>query len=264
MPTIALIGAGNLAWHLGQALYGAGNTISEVFSKNLENAQALAALFPDAIPTHHLNFAESKAQVFIVAVKDDALASVLEELVLPPQAILAHTSGTQSLQLIRNQAISPAVFYPLQTFSKAKQVNFTAIPICIEASNEATYLILEQIAQSISTQVYRLSSEQRQVLHLAAVFACNFPNFLFLISKQILAQQQIPFDLLKPLIDETVEKAFSISPENAQTGPAKRGDNSIIDKHLALLNSLEINPDWQKIYQLLSKNITDYFVKNKH
>jgi predicted short-subunit dehydrogenase-like oxidoreductase (DUF2520 family) len=264
MYAIALIGSGNLAWHLGQALYQSGNTITEVFSQHWENAQQLATILGNADPKTDLDFSQSKAQIFFLAVKDDVLERVIAALHLPNHAILAHTSGTQPLEIIQKQSISPAVFYPLQTFTKAKQVNFAEIPICIEATDEQTYQTLEQIAQSISTQIDRLGSKQRQVLHLAAVFSCNFSNFLLTISKEILEKEKLSFDLLKPLVNETIAKAYTISPAKAQTGPAKRGDNQIIQKHLTLLEEMQIDENWQEIYKQMSEAIMNFYTDSKH
>ncbi len=268
MQKIAFIGTGNVAWHLAHAISKNGYPITEIYSRNIENATDLASHFADTVPINHLDFSKSEAEIFFVAVSDDALDSVLHQLKVPPHAAVAHTSGTQPLAIIPHP--QAAVFYPLQTFSKQKVVDFQAIPICLEAKNSDTLAILKKVANIISKRVYEFSSQERQLLHLAAVFSCNFSNFLFTISKNILEKspQTIPFDILQPLISETVQKAFDISPENAQTGPARRADNSVIKRQLALLDVLfGENTDimnkgedaWKKIYELFSEQIKHYY-----
>jgi predicted short-subunit dehydrogenase-like oxidoreductase (DUF2520 family) len=271
MQKIAFIGAGNVAWHLAHAIAKNGYSITEIYSRNIENAVDLASHFADTVPTNSLDFSESEAEIFFVAVSDDALANLLHQLKVPPHTTVAHTSGTLPLAIIPHP--QAAVFYPLQTFSKQKVIDFQEIPICLEAKNSDTLAILKKLANIISNRVYEFSSQERQLLHLAAVFSCNFSNFLFTISKHILEKspQAISFDILQPLINETVQKAFDISPENAQTGPAKRGDNSIIQRQLALLDTLfgenitQLNKGedrWKKIYELVSEQIKHYYKEN--
>ncbi|TAH17964.1 MAG: DUF2520 domain-containing protein [Cytophagales bacterium] len=270
MSKIALIGAGNVSSHLASIFTKKGHTITEIYSRKLQNAAALASSFAGVVPTDRLDFSESKAEFFLVSVTDNALENVLNQLVTLPNAIIAHTSGSHPLSIIP-QSTQAGIFYPLQTFSKSKEVNFEQIPICLEANNKHNLLLMRQLASSISHHIYEFDSEERQILHLAAVFSCNFSNFLFTISKHILEKnkKEIPFDILKPLISETLEKAFEISPENAQTGPAKRADTAIIGKHLALLDTLftqnkAINKreeNWKKIYDLLTKQIIRFYTK---
>lgn len=270
MSNIALIGAGNVASHLASILTQKGHTITEIYSRKLKNAAALASNFAGVVPTDDLDFSESKAEIFLVAVTDNVLEEVFGKLVIPPHAIVAHTSGSHALGIIP-QSTQAGIFYPLQTFSKSKEVNFEQIPICLEANSQSTLLVLRQLASTISGQIYEFDSEERQILHLAAVFSCNFSNFLFTVSKHILEKnkKEIPFEILKPLISETLEKAFEISPENAQTGPAKRADTVIISKQLALLDTLfmqnkAINKgeeNWKKIYDLLTKQIIRFYSK---
>lgn len=268
MQKIAFIGAGNVAWHLAHAISKNGYSITEIYSRKIENAIDLASHFADTVPTDSLDFSKSMAEILFVAVSDDALKDVLHQLRTPPHATVAHTSGTLPLAIIPHS--QAAVFYPLQTFSKQKVIDFQLIPICLEAQNSDTLAILKKVASAISTKIYEFSSQERQLLHLAAVFSCNFSNFLFTISKHILEknQQAIPFDILQPLINETVQKAFDISPENAQTGPARRGDNSIIQRQLALLDALfganatplnKGGDTWKEIYELFSQQIKHYY-----
>ncbi len=257
MFRIAIIGAGNVAWHLATALEKEGHRITEVYSRSLSNAQALVKKLWNATPTHSLDFSHSRANIFLVCVRDDALQGVIEQIKLPAEVLIAHTSGTHTLEILEKANPYFAVFYPLQTFTKDKEVNLKNAPICLEASEEEVLKILVQLAESISEQVYQVSTPQRQVLHLSAVFACNFTNFLFTISKEILERNEMPFGLLQNLIQETVHKAFVLSPENAQTGPAKREDTSIIEKHLALLESYPL--EWKTLYELFTQQIKTYY-----
>ncbi|SFF38859.1 Rossmann-like and DUF2520 domain-containing protein [Thermoflexibacter ruber] len=257
MFRIAIIGAGNVAWHLASNLEKEGHQITEVYSRNLANAKALARTLWNAKPTNSLDFSHSQASIFLVCVSDNALQEVIEQIALPEEVIIAHTSGTHSLEILERANAYIGVFYPLQTFTKDKEVNFKNVPICLEANEAEVLEVLIELAESISSQVYEISTPQRQVLHLSAVFACNFTNFLFTISKEILERNEMPFDLLQNLIQETVQKAFVLSPENAQTGPAKRGDTSIVEKHLTLLESYPV--EWKVLYELFTQQIRAYY-----
>lgn len=244
---ISIIGAGNLAWHLAQELEKADHLIIEVFSRKLKNARTLTSRLYDAVPTDKLNFSSSNAEVFIIAVTDDALPEVVSKIVLPENAVVAHTSGSSS---IRNPEMG--VFYPLQTFTKQTSVNFKEIPICIEALNETTENVLSEIAKSISKKVLFLNSEKREALHLAAVFACNFTNHLLSNAKTILDREGLEFSLLEPLIIETIEKALEFDPDKVQTGPAARRDKQLINDQFKYLKKY---PELQKIYKSLTESI---------
>lgn len=253
----AIIGAGNVAWHLSQALENAGYPICEVYSRTAAHAVELAERMYGATVNPDLDFSESEARLFFLTIKDDALEQVASQISFPPDSIVVHTSGSKSLEELRQSVffdtVNTGVFYPLQTFSKSKKVDFSTVPICIEACNEEVEHILVEIGQSISQIVYVVNSDERRVLHVAAVFACNFTNHLFALSKDILEKENLEFELLKPLIWETVEKALQADhPANVQTGPAKRNDQKIIDQQI---NYLENNPEAQTIYQLLTESI---------
>jgi len=252
LATITFIGAGHVAWHLAQALEDAGHSILEIYSRNSRHAQQLAEHLYDAQPVHSLNFADSHADVFIIAVPDDAVPSVVETAVFPVGAIICHTSGTLPLAAFKTLP-NCGVFYPLQTFSKNRPVMVNRVPFCLEASNETTENILVAIAQSISQTVYLVSSEERKILHIGAVFACNFTNHLLVLARLIVEKEHLEFDLLKPLIEETFAKALATEdPATVQTGPAIRGDAQTIASHLKYLKA---NPVHQKIYKLLTESI---------
>jgi predicted short-subunit dehydrogenase-like oxidoreductase (DUF2520 family) len=249
---VSIIGSGNVAWHLSQALEDAGHSIQEVYSRNIKNAQKLASKLYDAFPTNDLDFSESESQIFFIAVTDDALEKVLSEISIPDHSIIAHTSGTKPLEVLDLLFLNKGVFYPLQTFSKSRKVAFEDIPICIEASSDATQKILSNVATSISRYIYYFNSEKRKTLHVAAVFACNFTNHLLALSKEILTKEDIDYSILNPLISETINKALEADPKQMQTGPAIRKDVKVLQEHLKFLRE---EPEKKQIYKILSESI---------
>ncbi|MCU0468566.1 MAG: DUF2520 domain-containing protein [Arcicella sp.] len=257
---ISFIGAGNVSWHLAQALENAGHGIEEVYSRNIKNSEELTQYLYNAKVQKDLNFADSQAQVFFLCVTDDSMLEVAKQLVLPENSMLIHTSGSKSLgeldELLRlnsDVTIKTGVFYPLQTFTKNFKVNFAEIPICIESEEEDVEKVLIKLGQDISDITYLVNSEERRVLHVAAVFACNFTNHLWGIAQEIVEDNDLEFKLLKPLIHETFRKAMSANDIfKAQTGPARRGDNKIINQHLLFLKQ---QPDYQQVYRVLSEGI---------
>lgn len=255
--SISFIGSGNLAWHLAPALDNVGFVVKEVYSRNPQHAERLTDRLYQAEVKATLDFSTSDSTIFIIAVSDDAIKSIAQEIILPEEAFLVHTSGSQPLTELNFAATNHiGVFYPLQTFSAQKKIDFKEVPIFIESTNEETDDVLFSLARSISPQVKKISSEERKALHVAAVFASNFTNHMLSISKHILQKNSLEFEWLKPLIIETIEKSLSIEPENAQTGPAKRGDFEILDKHLAFLNEEEALAE---IYKVISQHIVDRY-----
>jgi len=257
---ISFIGAGNISWHLSQALENAGHDVEEVFSRNIENAEDLTKHLYNVQLQRDLNFSKSIAQVFFLCVTDDSMLEVAKQLVLPEASILVHTSGSKSLaeldellRLNKDTSIRTGVFYPLQTFTKNVKIDFSEIPICIESDEEVVEKLLIELGQDISDITYVVSSDERRVLHIAAVFACNFTNHLWGITQEIMNENDLEFDLLKPLINETFRKAMASDYIfKAQTGPAHRGDNKIINQHLLFLKQ---QPDYQQVYRVLSEGI---------
>ncbi len=247
---ITLIGSGNVATHLAAALKNAGHTIVQVYSRNMQNA-ALLAYHVKAETIDDLKVINTETDLFIIATKDDAIASIAEQLAVH-QKLMVHTSGATDLYSLSAFSDHVGVFYPLQTFSKTKEVDFRDVPLCIEAKDEATTKTLEQLAQTISNKVYHIDSGKRKTLHLAAVFACNFPNYLYTIAQQIIAKQGLDFDILRPLIKETAEKVQTAIPATVQTGPAIRNDENTMAMHQQLL---EGEPQLQQLYFLLSQGI---------
>lgn len=246
---ISLIGSGNVATHLGAAFKNAGHRVVQVYSRNIDNA-ALLAYHVGAEPVDDFSNITPEPDLFVITVSDDAIATVAQKLA-HHQKLMVHTSGTTGIDILKQGTAMAGVFYPLQTLSKNRETA-NIIPICIEGSDEAITLELEQLAQSISKNVYRVSSAQRKMLHLAAVFACNFPNYLYAIARQILEQNNLGFELLRPLILETAQKVQDALPANVQTGPAIRNDITTMSAHLQLL---ENDPRLKEIYSLLSQGI---------
>ena len=254
---IAFIGSGNVAWHLAPALENAGHVIVEVYSRTKKNAEKLVDRLYQAEINPDLDFSNSTAELFIISVTDDEIAEVAQELALPEGAIVVHTSGAQSLgELGYTATENIGVFYPLQTFSKSKKVDISNVPICIEADDEYTENYLVQVAKTISKNVQLVSSADRKALHVAAVFACNFTNHCLMLSEQILNSKKLDFDILKPLIVETINKGLELGPANAQTGPAKRHDFQTLDHHMEFLSE---NEELAELYRLFSQNIVDNY-----
>lgn len=273
MKTI-FIGAGNVAWHLAHLFSNSkikNVQITHIWSRNKYNAEELKQKIDiendKNIEIHYsinqLDFSKTEADLAILAISDGAFESVLSKLILPPTCILVHTSGAQPMEILKlvNQNVSDkneqkiGVFYPLQTFSKAKEVDFSSIPFCIEANNKEIEEKLIDLAKQFSTKVFQVSSKDRSILHVAAVFACNFSNYLWTISEQILKEKNLPFDMLKPLLEETLQKALELNPSNAQTGPAVRNDEKVIEKHLKMIEEMNLNSNFGQIYKLLTESI---------
>ncbi|WP_347053672.1 Rossmann-like and DUF2520 domain-containing protein [Flavobacterium olei] len=248
MIQITIIGSGNVAQHLINAFSASKIVeIKQVFSRKKETLYHL--IEPQKIVT---DFNELQtADLHIIAVSDNAISEVSSALPFNNQLVV-HTSGTSSIEVL-DQKNRRGVFYPLQTFSKNKELDFSDIPFCLEAENTADYKILESIVKSVSTALYSISSEQRKALHVAAVFVNNFTNHLYQIGQEICEENQLPFEILKPLILETADKMKTLSPLEAQTGPAKRHDNVTTDAHLAFIQ----NENQKNIYKILTQSIQD-------
>ena len=250
---IAFVGAGNVAWHLAQAFTAAGHQVLAVYSRSEANRNELASILPGAKPLPSPDFTSLAIDIILIAVPDAALQQVASELKVAPGTIVAHTSGSQPLAILDTvQEAQPAVFYPLQTFSRAKPVNLQQVPILVEATQDSVLQELEALAQSISNKVQRVDSEARRHLHLAAVFACNFTNHLLGISQQLLQEANLPTELLHPLVQETIAKAMQQNPYKVQTGPAIRHDDNVIQAHLQMLQQ---HPRLQVLYQKLTESI---------
>jgi len=244
------IGSGNVATHLAAALKEKGIIIGQIYSRTLSNAETLGKML--ACPyTNNIYDICTDADIYFYALKDSAFKHFIRNFDMP-NAFHVHTAGSISMSEFEGFANKYGVFYPLQTFSKGKQVDFSEVPICIEACNSDLQLKLLELAKMLSNKTYIITSEQRKKLHLAAVFACNFTNYMYDAASQIMEDSGIEFEIIKPLIAETAYKIKTMTPYAAQTGPAVRYDEKIIKKHLYMLTK---KPELKKIYKLLSKNI---------
>ncbi len=252
---VTLIGAGNVGWHLGRKLHECGVEVVQVFSRQESKASALAKL-TGADFTDRLEAISAQADLYLLAVSDDAIAGVARRLAAgaPGGKLMAHTSGATPMQVFAEAGAAAryGVFYPLQTFSKKRAPDFSQIPFCIDANNDADRELLFSLARQLSPKVYHLNDEQRAVLHVAAVFVNNFANFLFHAGYELLAREGLPFGLLLPLIRETAAKLEDAPPRDMQTGPARRNDRETIQRHLQLL---ENHPAYHRLYEILTENI---------
>lgn len=258
---VSFIGSGNLAWHLAPALDNAGYVVREVYSRNPKHAEALTERLYQADVKASLDFSASKSNLFVIATTDDAIQEVAMNIVLPDEATLIHCSGNQPLSILQFAAAAhTGVLYPLQTFSQSKRVDFQSIPIFVESSTPGSEKQLMAMAKAISHKVRKITSEERKALHVAAVFASNFPNHMLAISKSILQSNSLDFELLKPLILETINKAVTLGPEASQTGPAVRGDLEVLDRHMEFLQEDE---KIAEIYRVISQHIVDTYQKEE-
>lgn len=251
MINLVLLGSGNVALHL----YRAFSTSKKVRVTQVYNhtSRGLESFDPTLVTTSLQDLKD--ADVYLLALKDDVIPEVAKQLQFI-NALVAHTSGAVTLAAL-SSCKRAGVFYPLQTFSKHKTMDYSQIPFCLEASGDKDLDILKVMAQEISGKAYNISSEQRKKLHLSAVFVCNFVNHMYAIGEQICLDNEIPFSILQPLIKETANKVQNASPSEVQTGPAIRKDQSTIEAHLQLLRS----SDQKEIYQLLTRTIQSFHGK---
>jgi len=249
---IVLIGAGNVATHLGMALQDKGHDVVQVYSRTMESASALASRL-DADALTSLDAVCRDADIYLVALKDDALLNLIPSIVKGREdALFVHTAGSVGMDVWKGYAARYGVFYPMQTFSKARAVDFSSVSFFVEASGNEELVMLKDLALSLSPKVYEATSAQRSYLHIAAVFACNFANHMYALSERLLEKNGLPFDAMLPLIDETARKVHELSPGKAQTGPAVRGDENVMNKHLDMLAEDE---ELQELYRRISKSI---------
>lgn len=246
MIKVSIIGSGNVAQHLISAVLEAENIqLLQVAVRQESSVDFL--IDSQKIVTDYSQLLE--ADLYIIAVSDSAIAEVSAQLPFSDR-LVAHTSGTMPIDALsaKNRR---AVFYPLQTLSKTKSVDFKKVPLCLEAENQTDLDLLTAVGNAISDHVYFINSQQRKSLHVAAVFVNNFSNHLYSIGEEICKEGNIPFDILKPLIAETAEKINHLDPKKAQTGPAIRGDQNTIDAHLQFLK----NSNFKNIYSILTQSI---------
>ena len=250
---IVFLGAGNVATHLAQALFKQGHRILQVYSRTQASAAALADLVQAAYTTD-IKCLQSEADIYICALKDAVLAEVLAQVPDFGKALWLHTSGSMPLSVFEPYTCRCGVFYPLQTFSRQRAISFERIPFCLEANRKEDLVLMKTLASQLSEDVREMSSAQRQNLHVAAVFACNFTNSLYAMAQEILAYDHIDKDILQALIEETAAKLRGHDAKDVQTGPAVRMDRNVIDKHIAWLQA-HGQSDKARLYEEMSRII---------
>lgn len=252
-----MIGAGNVATHIARALASSGNAPAQVWSRSLASASELASEVGGEALTC-LDDVAAEADVYIISVVDSALAEVVAALCRDGRrGVFVHTAGTMPMQVFEHHAEHYGVFYPMQTFSKHKALDFKDIPCFVEASDEGSLSVVKRLAALLSDRVYELSGDDRRWLHVAAVFACNFANACCAMASRILERHGLDFSVMLPLVDETTRKLHCLTPSDAQTGPAVREDRNVMDRHLAMLDG---DADLKRVYRIMS----DMIIANKN
>lgn len=245
---IVILGSGNVATHLAKTLDKSFEVV-QIFSRNILNAELLANSLKKASAINDLSQLINDADVYILSIKDDAILSVLSNVQLE-RGLWLHTSGSISASVFNGRFLRYGVLYPLQTFSREVYVEMSNIPFFIEGDSEKTTIEIECIAKTISNRVYRANSIQRKNIHVAAVFGCNFVNYLWGVADEILQKSGYDFKILLPLIKTTLDKAINVGPVMGQTGPARRGDKNTMLNHEQL-----ISVDQKNVYKLISECI---------
>ncbi|MFI3286468.1 MAG: DUF2520 domain-containing protein [Rikenellaceae bacterium] len=251
MKKVVIVGGGNLAESVAVAVAGSTELcLQQIYLRNAERGAVLSTLTDAPFATFEQELA--CADIYLLAVSDSAIGELSRKLHFAPGAVVAHTAGSSSIEVI-DPTLRRAVLYPMQSFSQGRRVDFGVIPIFVESSDEQTLIEVEEVAQQLSNTVVRLNSEERRRLHLSAVFVCNFINAMFTAGEELVGESRLPFEILKPLIEECCAKACCAnSPREVQTGPAARGDFATIEKHTSMLDG---KPELREIYQNISKYI---------
>jgi predicted short-subunit dehydrogenase-like oxidoreductase (DUF2520 family) len=250
---IVIVGAGNVAWHLGKRLVECGLRIAHVHARSESSARHLAKEL-GCSSSQRLRDIPRQADLYLVMVNDAEIATVAKSLAghIDKNSLLLHTSGATPAHVFQPFFERYGVFYPLQTFSKKRELDFSQVPLCLCTHRKDDFEPVFQLAKKLSEKVYSVSDEQRLRLHLAAIYVNNFTNYLQYIGESLLDEQGLSAEMLHPLQSETIAKLKELSAKEAQTGPAVRGDDPTIDRHLSQLDK---HPNWRAIYQLLSDGI---------
>ncbi len=248
-----IIGSGNVATHLALALHAKGENIVQVYSRNMANAKALADRVGECSAVSDLADVVADADLYIISVKDDAIENIAEVLAnkIKSETIVIHTAGSVPLTILSKHVSRAAVLYPMQTFTKSRELDFSQIPCFLEATDADAFCIVEAMARTISNKVFTADSDKRKALHLSAVFACNMVNHCYHLAEHILDEAGLDFSLLYPLISETADKAQTMSPYLAQTGPMVRYDQTVMDRQKAMLH----DEDMKEIYEAMARSI---------
>lgn len=253
-----VIGSGNVASVVVPALEKAGAiAVRQVYSPTPEHASALAGRLAGAVAVSDPLEVDMTADLYLVSVKDDAIAKVAAQM-RRNDAVWLHTSGGVESSVMAPLTDSYGVFYPLQTFSRGVEVDLSVVPVFIQGSDERSLDVARRLGEAISGKVYEADGPMRAKLHAAAVYACNFTNHLWAIADDILRRETgTDLGVLRPLLEETMRKALTMRPADGQTGPARRGDRGVIEKHKSLLTQ-----DEAQLYETLSQHIMDYYERN--
>ncbi len=252
--TASVIGIGNVGSQIVLSLHKMGVTIDYVVGRDLDLVQSIASKVGANALSEIENFA-FYSDFLILSVNDDSYSEVISKISVKDSTVVLHTSGSLPMNIFENKFKNYGVFYPLQTFSITRAACFDFVPICIEASSSIVYDQLSRFAGCLSEDVRKINSDERLKIHLAAVFCNNFSNYMYLCAKELMKDCNTSFDILFPLIKEGVHKMIDIGPENAQTGPAIRGDHSIIDNHIAMLQDSK----YKEIYIMITNQIFNNF-----
>lgn len=254
-----VIGAGNVASHLAPALEASGAIeVEAVWSRTVRHAEELAAQLRNAAAVTELDSLPTDAGLYLMSVADDAVSRIASGFKGGHDAVWLHTSGSVEASVL--SAVTPhyGVLYPLQTFTRGAALDLSKVPFFIEGADEQTFLVARRLADAVSTRVYEADSALRSRMHVAAVFACNFTNYLWSVADDLLKEHDgLDITLLGPLLEETIRKSLAIGPLAAQTGPARRGDRRVIDRHLDMLDSQR-----REIYEFLTDKILSEYERN--
>jgi predicted short-subunit dehydrogenase-like oxidoreductase (DUF2520 family) len=250
---IVILGAGNLATNLALGLKKEGYKILQVCNRTEDHGRELAKKVK-ADYTRDLSKLNLRADLYIISVTDRAIEEIAQQ-VNVRNKIVVHTSGSVDMDVLRNCSVNYGVLHSPQTFLKSKPVSFKKLHIDIEASNRACEMALVDFAAHFCRNVHVVTSGQRKIIHVAAVFAGNFSNFMYAVANDILSSNHLPFDLMQPIIKKTAKNATYGDPFSRQTGPALREDNEVIDKHIEALSAY---PQYRELYDLVTKSIIKY------
>lgn len=253
-PSIVSIGAGNVANHLIPALFEKQYPIISVYSRTSEHASKLAGLVKSDF-TDKFEQIPLDADIYIISLTDHAIETALG-LLNGIDGLVVHTAGSTGIDIFAGKIKKFGVLYPVQTFSTGRKIDFSSVPLLIEASGEETLKVISDLAYELSSDVRQMNSEKRKWVHLGAVFACNFINYMLVCADEVISSENIDFSILIPLISETISKSIEGSPAASQTGPAFRGNMEVLKKHERLLKD---HPDIQNLYIFVSRMICNYY-----
>jgi predicted short-subunit dehydrogenase-like oxidoreductase (DUF2520 family) len=257
LKTAVIIGSGNVATTFAQAFVAKGVSVVAVYSRNFNNAEELSKRV-GGVATNNLAKLPTNADLYLIAINDNAIEQVSRQINV--NGLVVHTSGCAAMNALKNNK-RYGVFYALQTFKKSASINLDHVPFLIEAADKKDETLMFNFASKFSNNVQLANTSQRQALHVAAVFANNFTNHMYAMAKQLVEQNQLSYDLLKPLILQTAQNAVVFNPADVQTGPVVRNDTTTISTHLEVLQQY---PEYRQIYELLSLSIrTLHNSKNK-